>query len=245
MTTRKWIFVLLVFGLFFVSGIFLMSYLQNMFQGTSLILGVDIYPRWIGSVAILNGEDPYSLETRQQIWQAIYGSPETPTGNPFGFYYPPVVATLFAPLILLGVSLETAAVIWCAFSFSFWAIYLISDLIHLPIRRKTDLLLVSLLFLSGLFFRPAFSNYILGQFALFSVLLFLVAWKIARDDKPVAAGILIALSLIKPSLTFLPILLLFILNIRNLKIAALDLPHFGGFISTANVVDWVVDSRFS
>ena len=46
--------VLIVFVLFFILGVFIMSYFQNIFQGTTMMLGVDLYPRWIGAQAILD-----------------------------------------------------------------------------------------------------------------------------------------------------------------------------------------------
>ncbi len=65
-----------------------MKSVQASLKGGTMSLGIDLYPRWVGSEAALHGQSPYGLQTRQQIWQAIYGSTSLPpNANPFGFYY--------------------------------------------------------------------------------------------------------------------------------------------------------------
>jgi hypothetical protein len=197
------------FAVFFIAGVFLMDYLQNALRGTTMTLGVDLYPRWVGAQAALNGESPYSFETRQKIWQAVYGKPDIPNGNPFGFYYPPAVVTLLAPFILAGLSLETAAVLWCAFLWALWAALLLGWVTSLPIPQKARLAHIPLLLLSGIAFRPAYSNYLLGQYSLFSIGMLVLAWLALKHQQHVAAGILGALCLVKFSLTLLPLAVLY------------------------------------
>jgi len=84
---------------------------------------------------------------------------------------------------------------------------------HLPKRY----LLLPALLISGWFFRPAFSNYFLGQYALFSVLTAIAAWYCFENDRPVWAGFFASLSLVKPSLTIIPMGYLFIKHWRNPK----------------------------
>lgn len=187
----------------------MMQYLQRSLRGTTMILGVDLYPRWVGTQAVLHNESPYSIKTRQQIWLAIYGSTDTPDGNPFGFYYPPAVITLFMPFVLLGISVHLAAVLWCAFLWAALSTALLFWIINLR-HLKNGLVVLPLLLISGWLFRPAFSNYFLGQFALFSVLAAIAAWLAGRNNLPIWAGIFAALSLLKPSLTVIPIALLLV-----------------------------------
>lgn len=210
-------FQLAVFGfiVFFIGGIFIMNYLQSALQNTTMILGVDLFPRWVGAQAILDGQSPYSQETRTEIWQTIYGSSETPHGNPFGFYYPPSVATLLFPFLLGGVSLETAAVVWCALLWALWAVFLFLWLIVIEIPYKTRLL--PLFLLSGLMFRPAFSNYLLGQYSLFCVLMLILSWFCFKKKYWILGGIFGALALIKISLTALPFALLLTMYGRHWK----------------------------
>jgi len=220
---------LLVFGLAFVGFRALQPQLP-------FSLGVDLIPRWVGSQAMLEGISPYSLEARQRIWQAVYGSPQTPQGNPFGFYYPPAVSALLFPFLLAGVSLQDATAAWCALLFSLWLFALAwlaqpekriaSQPANFPALRLT------LFLLGGLAFRPVFSNYILGQTALFGVLAFgAAAW--LAPKKPAAAGVLLALSLLKPSFLLIPVGLLLLLQRRprlwlafGFSLAALLLPSF-------------------
>jgi len=194
----------------------MMQYLQNSLQGTTMILGVDLYPRWVGTQAVLHGESPYSQATRQQIWLEIYGSTDTPDGNVFGFYYPPAITTLLMPFVSLGLSGKLVAVFWCAFLWAVLSIVLLTWSIRFRHLQKGYLILPALL-LSGWFFRPVFSNYFLGQYALFSVLTAIAAWYCLEHDQPIWAGIFASLSLVKPSLTILPIGYLFIKHWRSPK----------------------------
>ena len=211
MNTRKYALPIILFLALFLIAIFMMQFLQASLHGTTMILGVDLYPRWVGTQAILHGESPYSQATRQQIWLEIYGSADTPDGNLFGFYYPPAITTLLMPFVLSGLSSSPAAVLWCAFLFALFSTTLLLCIIKFRTLPKGLILLPALL-VSGWLFRPAFSNYILGQYALFSVLMAFITWRFFEIDKPVWAGIFAALSLIKPSLTIIPIGFLFIQN---------------------------------
>jgi len=193
-----------------------MQYLQESLQGTTMILGVDLYPRWVGTQAVLQGDSPYSQATRQQIWLEIYGSTDTPDGNVFGFYYPPAITTMLMPLVLSGLPGKMAAVLWCAFLWSVFSTALITWGISFRHQPKGYVILPAIL-ISGWFFRPAFSNYFLGQYALFSVLTAIAAWYCFENDQPVWAGIFATLSLVKPSLTIIPMGYLFIKHWRNPK----------------------------
>jgi hypothetical protein len=199
--------ILLVLALLAASFV-LMRYLQSI---VPFPLGVDLIPRWVGTKAMLDGISPYSLETRQRIWQAIYGSTQVPQGNPFGFYYPPGITTLLMPFVLLHLSLDTATVAWCAL---LWIAWLTALAVW---GQGADRKLLVVILISGLLFRPAFSNYILGQFALFSVLMLIAAWSSFKYDKDILAGVFGALALVKPSITLIPLVLLFIFNIRKYK----------------------------
>ena len=216
MKTKKYIIYIALFLALFIAGAFMMQYLQNSLQGTTMILGIDLYPRWVGTQAVLRGESPYSQATRQQIWLKIYGSTDTPDGNIFGFYYPPAITTLLMPFVLSGISGELAAVLWCALLWAVLSTALLTwgiSFRHLP----KGYLILPVLLISGWFFRPAFSNYFLGQYALFSVLAAIATWYCFENDRPIWAGVFASLSLVKPSLTIIPIGYLFIKHWRNPK----------------------------
>lgn len=217
MKTDTFKITLLAFVGFLIAGIFLMGYLQNALRGTTMTLGVDLYPRWVGAQSVLEGESPYSFETRQRIWQAVYGKPDIPSGNPFGFYYPPAVVTLLFPFILAGLSLEAAAVLWCAFLLALWSAMFLGWVTSIKIPRVARLALLPLLLISGIAFRPAYSNYLLGQYSLFSIGMLALAWLALKDKRHIAAGIFGALCLIKFSLTILPLAVLFFVYRGNWK----------------------------
>jgi len=216
MKTNKFIIFTILFLVLFLAGAFMMRYLQASLSNTTMILGVDLYPRWVGTQAVLNGESPYSQATRQQIWLAIYNSTDTPDGNLFGFYYPPAITTLLMPFVLMGIPVGLAAALWCAFLWAVLSTALLSWTANFRNLPK-GLFIIPALLISGWLFRPAFSNYFLGQFALFSTLTAIAAWLAFKNDRPIWAGIFAALSFIKPSLTFIPISLLFIDHWRSPK----------------------------
>jgi hypothetical protein len=51
-------------------------------------IGVDIYPRWVGSNAFWRGESPYSLEVDLETQSYLYGRPAEAYEDPMGFYIP-------------------------------------------------------------------------------------------------------------------------------------------------------------
>jgi len=235
---RKIITLIAIFLGLLLTGILMMQYLQNSLQGTTMILGVDLYPRWVGTQAVLHGESPYSQTTRQQIWREIYGSTDTPDGNVFGFYYPPAITTLLMPFVLFGLSGKLAAVFWCALLWSALSTVLLTWSIRFRRLPKGYLILPALL-ISGWFFRPAFSNYFLGQYALFSILTALVTWYFMENDRPIWAGFFASLSLVKPSLTILPVGYLFIKHWRNPKwVLALIASSFLLYLPPTILVGW-------
>ncbi len=200
-----------------IIGVLLMTYIQSALQNTTMTLGIDLYPRWVGAQAVLAGQSPYSFETRQMIWRAVYGSPVLPTGNPFGFYYPPAITTILFPFILAGVSLKTAAIFWCAFIWALWSVALLYWIMITGMPQEARILTISLLLISGIVFRPAYSNYLLGQYSLFSVLMLVFTWFALKNKYVILAGVFAAFCLIKFSLTILPLALLFIIYFREWK----------------------------
>lgn len=212
-----------LFTVLFAAAFGLMRFLQGVLPFT---LGVDLIPRWVGAQSMLEGLSPYGMESRQRVWQAIYGSTQTPQGNPFGFYYPPAITSLLFPFILARVPLEIATAAWCALLWIFW----LAALAWLGHAEKP--LGLAALLLSGLAFRPAFSNYILGQMALFGVLAFGAA-ALLTPKKPAAAGILLSLALLKPSFLLLPVGIFLLIHRQRalwlgfaLSLLALILPSF-------------------
>ena len=58
---------IILFFVLFLAGTFVMKYLQNSLRGTTMILGVDMVPRWVGTQAVLQGESPYSQIGRAHV----------------------------------------------------------------------------------------------------------------------------------------------------------------------------------
>lgn len=198
---RRWLFALGIAALL-VSGFVLMRSIQAVLPFS---LGVDLVPRWVGTDAILEGISPYSPEARQRTWRVIYGADE-PQGNVFGFYYPPAITTLLMPFVLAGIPLDIATASFSALIWSAWLATLLFASRTMPVMP------LALFLISGIFFRPAFSNYILGQNALLGVITLGAAYLFIQKQKWESAGFLLALSLLKPSFMLLPVGILLIMH---------------------------------
>jgi len=170
----------------------------------------DLYPRWLGSrELLLHRRDPYTMEFTGEIQRGFYGRlldrPDDPgEGHEFqqGFYYPAYVALLLAPTIDLPFSTAqkifvcvmavlVAAMIPCWLYVLRWPLPLWSQ------ATIFGLALASLPIMQGLK---------LQQMTLLVVPLLAGAVALLVAERPVAAGILLALATIKPQLVWLVLL---------------------------------------
>lgn len=170
----------------------------------------DMYSPWLGTRELLLGHrNPYSPEVSHEIQKAFYGHPiYQDYGKPGRlineqrFAYPVYVVFLLAPVahaefpevrrgaaIVLGVLTAVSLLLWL--DFLQW---------RLP---KLVLLAVIIFVLSS----PQITQGLrLQQLALLAAfLLAAAAWSVQRD-RLIAAGVLLALSTIKPQMTLLPII---------------------------------------
>lgn len=169
----------------------------------------DLYPRWVGTrELLLNGRNPYSPEVSHEIQMDFYGhaieqqyGPGTPVVDEQRFVYPVYVVFLLAPAVYLQFSqLQIlAAIIFGILT----AISLILWMEVLHWRPPKALVLAIALFVvstpqivQGLRLRQ------LGLVVAF--LLALSAWCIVRNHLAIA-GILLAISTIKPQMVVLPL----------------------------------------
>jgi alpha-1,2-mannosyltransferase len=176
----------------------------------------DLFPRWYGARAwLLQGLDPYGAAVDVGIRQAMGSDSAAGSGGPqgafvFGFVYPGYVALLLAPLALLP--FPWAATLWLLLA------QVATGAGALLCWRAAELeagwapasalpaLLAALCFPASLF------NLTFGQFAALVFLALAGAWYLlarARGTRwgrdQVAAGVLLALAAVKPSLALLPV----------------------------------------
>ncbi len=184
----------------------------------------DLFPRWFGTRAwLLAGADPYSPAVDSGIRQAMGGAPGEPLGAfVFGFVYPGYVALLLAPLALLPFAV--AATIWLllaqgAVVGGAWLCWRAAGrALSRPERSALPAIV------AAIFFPASLLNLAFGQFAGIVFVALAGAWLLLerRGEKegavgggstfrqalrlpPDPAGVLLALSLVKPSLALLPV----------------------------------------
>jgi hypothetical protein len=169
----------------------------------------DLYPRWVGTrELLLHGRNPYSPEVSHEIQMAFYGhaidqqyGPGLPTLDEQRFAYPVYVVFLLAPAVYLQFSQVQllAAILFGALTAT--SVILWMEVLHWR-PPKALVLAIALFVLSSPQIVQGLRLRQLGLVVAF--LLALSAWCIVRNHLAIA-GILIAISTIKPQMVVLPL----------------------------------------
>jgi len=165
-------------------------------------VGMDFVLFWVGVRAMLTGQSPYSAATTSVIQSTLLGGPPAPGGDPMLFVYPPWILVLILPLALLPLK-------WAA---ALWSGLLLSGMLHLigylafrwGGRRPGRTILWALALTAGCLPYLAIAA-TKGQLSLVSLGALFLAIRLARR-RPGAAGLFLALAILKPTLTVLPTL---------------------------------------
>lgn len=168
----------------------------------------DLYPRWLGArELLLRGRDPYSPAVTREIQQGYYGRPldSARPGDPKdqqGFAYPVYVIFYLAPTIHLPFEIIRKGFFWVLLGFTlatvpFWLRVLRWSL---PWWAQACLVVLTIGSL------PVMEGLKLQQMTLLVVALLAIAIALLASDRPVAAGIALALATIKPQLVCLLLL---------------------------------------
>ncbi|HSS99539.1 MAG TPA: glycosyltransferase family 87 protein [Terriglobales bacterium] len=180
----------------------------------------DLYPRWLGArELLLHHRDPYSPELTREIQQGYYGRALDPNraSDPHdqqAFAYPLYVVFLLAPFVYMP--FHAVQVI------AFWGLLVItgaSVLLWLQAFnwRPSGLTIATLIILTlGSF--PAVQALKLQQLTLLVAALLAASFALLRKGRLVLAGVLFAISTIKPQLVVLPIVWLSFWASGNLKV---------------------------
>jgi Glycosyltransferase family 87 len=177
----------------------------------------DLYPRWLGArELLLRGRDPYSPAVTREIQQGYYGRPLDPLrpGDPKdqqGFAYPVYVSFCLAPFIHLPFETVRKA---------FFCFLLGLTLVILPLWLRLQRWSVPwwgqlslMVFTIGSL--PVLQGLKLQQMTLLVVAMLAIAMALLASDRPITAGILLALSTIKPQLVYLLLLWLTIWTLAD------------------------------
>jgi Glycosyltransferase family 87 len=166
----------------------------------------DLYPRWVGARELLrNGRDPYTMEITREIQAGFYGQPMPPdqpgqTQNyQQGFYYPVYIAFFLAPTLDLPFRTVQKGFFRVLLAAAVVAILLWLRLLRwqLPLWGQ----LVVVVFAIGSF--PFMQALSLQQMTLAVAPLMAAAVLLLAADRPIPAGILLALATVKPQLVWL------------------------------------------
>jgi len=178
--------------------------------GNGYSFGNDFYQVWLSSQELLrHRRDPYSPEMTQAIQIGLYGRPLDPAraGDPVDrrvFPYPAYADLLFWPAALLSFPV-VRIVVFCILALATLAsisMWLLAFDWH-PGRNWTAVIL--LLTLTSY---PALEGLFAGQLGLFVAFLLACATLALRRRKFLLAGVLMAITTIKPQVTALAILYL-------------------------------------
>ena len=199
--TRRWQLValmLLLWALLSVASYFLLALpRQNRF---------DFYHCWVGTRAVLAGENPYSQEIVRRIHEGMFG-------QWFGgaeeihqrFAYPAFITWLLLPLWLLPFPLAVS--LWCGLQLLILLALPLLLVSLLEWRLPPILLAVALLF-SVFLYRYPITSYILGQFTPFTLACLVVAWWGLERGHPLVATLALLGVTIRPEVAILPLFVL-------------------------------------
>ncbi len=162
----------------------------------------DLYPHWLGArELLLRGRDPYSSAVTREIQQGYYGRPLDPLrpGDPKdqqGFAYPVYVVFYLAPTIHLPFEIVRKGFFWVLLGLTLATIPLWLRVLRWSLPWWTQACLV-ILTIGSL---PVLQGLKLQQMTLLVIALLAIAIALLSSNRPVAAGIALALVTIKPQL---------------------------------------------
>ncbi|MCA9873271.1 MAG: DUF2029 domain-containing protein [Anaerolineales bacterium] len=169
----------------------------------------DFYPRYRGAVLFWReGIDPYSPEATEAIQRDMYGRLALPEEDQVLFVYPFYVTFMLLPLVWLPVAYSWIQAIWLTtlLLVMVTAVLLTVRLVDWPM----PLWLLALTMVWTVLFYNNARTIILGQFAAFIFLWLVAALLALKGGHDGWAGFFLALTTIKPQMTFLVIAALFI-----------------------------------
>jgi hypothetical protein len=206
-SVRTLVFIAIGLVIFIVTVIATYHYFTKPYPGLN-----DFMSRWEGARSYwIDGLNPYSNEASLNIQYAIYGRPVTELEDPGYFAYP--FYTVFVLLPIVGMSYAWASAIWMVVLEASLLVALILLFDHFQWRPAPIVLGALILFVLLSYF-PA-RGLILGQPGLLVYVLEVAAiWALGRKyDK--TAGVLLALSTLKPQMGYLIVPLLGLWGIRQ------------------------------
>lgn len=172
-------------------------------DGRTALRANDLTGRLVGARAAINGQDPYSAPVLRQIQIAYYGRPLRPSDNadPQRFAYPAYLIPLLAPLASMYWSTACLLFLLIVSPLLVWSIWACIRLVNPALSSATTAMTVFLVFCS---WPVIWALRLVQPTLLVAVAVFLGCFFLSRGYH-IAAGALLAISVLKPPLV-LPLL---------------------------------------
>lgn len=169
----------------------------------------DFFPRWEGSRAVLDHENPYKDEVTWRIQEKMFGSILAPEEDQQRFAYPAIITWLLLPFWLLPFPIAIS--LWSGLLFLLLLLLPLAVAAHLNWQVSPFRLIVMLLF-SIFVYRYPVNAYLIGQFIPFLLACLVVAWwGLANEHWEITTAALI-LGMVRPEVILLPLLALLFLS---------------------------------
>ena len=167
----------------------------------------DLYPRWLGArELLLHGRNPYSDDVTREIQAGYYGRPlnHARASDPYdeqGFAYPVYVAFVLAPIVRAPFPIVEKCFFWFLLVLTGASVLVWFRVLKWAVDWTTQLAMVVLV-LGTL---PVMQGLKLQQMSLLVAGILAIAVLLIQENRPIAAGILLAVATIKPQLVLLVI----------------------------------------
>ena len=161
---------------------------------------VDFFAIWYGNNLILNRTSPYSPDATLVIHEKLSGRPLGPGVYVHSFAYPAYLAVVLFPIALLPYS--TAFLIWTGLQLPMLFIALFLLIRFLKIQLNI-LGWVILLVGGSIGFSFPLVSYALGQISILLLFLLALTFFFLQEGKQTEAGIMLALTAIRPDIFFI------------------------------------------
>jgi hypothetical protein len=175
--------------------------------------GSDFLPRWVGTrLFLMEGQSPYSEETTQEIQRRFYGRPARSGEDQVLFVYPFYTIFLFSPFAMIE-DYNLARAIWMTVLEVSVILIVIAGL-SLNRWRLSPFMLGLLMLFAALWYYTV-RALINANAALLIGLVVALALLAIRRERDGLAGLLLALTTIKPQMVILLVLLVLLWSISN------------------------------
>ena len=178
--------------------------------------GSDFLPRWLGTrLFLMEGQSPYSEETTREIQRQFYGRPARSGEDQVLFVYPFYSILLFSPFSLIA-DYNVARAVWMTV-LEASVILLVAAGLSLNRWRLSPFMLGLLMLFAALWYYTV-RALINANLALLISLVVALAFLAIRQERDGLAGLLLALTTVKPQMVILLIVLVLLWSISNRRL---------------------------